>query len=65
MSIVFPFWDWVYGTSDLDRGLIGHLFNGYSTKHIKKDLRQTEKTPHLLPHVSKASLKPGPEPANR
>lgn len=65
MSIVFPFWDWVYGTSDLDRGLIGHLFNGYSTKHIKKDLRQTAKTPHLLPHVSKASLKPGPEPANR
>lgn len=45
MSIVFPFWDWVYGTSDLDRGLLGHLFNGYSTKHIKKDLRKTEKSP--------------------
>jgi len=45
MSIVFPFWDWVYGTSDLDRGLLGHLFNGYSTKHLKKNLHHTRKTP--------------------
>ena len=27
------------GTSDLDRGLVGHLFNGYSMKHIKPELR--------------------------
>jgi hypothetical protein len=25
------------GTSDLDRGLLGHLFNGYSTRHVKKE----------------------------
>jgi hypothetical protein len=45
MSIVFPFWDWVYGTSDLDRGLLGHLFNGYSTKYVKKNLRKTGMAP--------------------
>jgi hypothetical protein len=27
------------GTSDLDRGLLGHLFNGYSMKHMKSGLR--------------------------
>ena len=25
------------GTSDLDRGLLGHLFNGYSTRYVKKE----------------------------
>ena len=34
-----------FGTSDLDRGLLGHVFNGYDTKHLKKDLRRTPKTP--------------------
>jgi hypothetical protein len=48
MGIVFPFWDWAYGTSDLDRGLLGHLFNGYSTRYIKKDMRRTVRTPYLL-----------------
>ena len=33
-----PFADWLFGTSDLDRGLLGHLFNGYSTKYVKHDL---------------------------
>jgi hypothetical protein len=27
------------GTSDLERGLAGHLFNGYSMKHVKPELR--------------------------
>jgi hypothetical protein len=27
------------GTSDLRRGLVGHLFNGYSEKHVKEELR--------------------------
>ena len=39
MNLTFPIADWLFGTSDLDRGLFGHLFNGYSTKHLKKDLR--------------------------
>ncbi|MEM7249990.1 MAG: sterol desaturase family protein [Pseudomonadota bacterium] len=41
MNLTFPFSDWLFGTSDLDRGLLGHLFNGYSTKYLKTNLRQT------------------------
>ena len=39
MNLTFPIADWLFGTSDLNCGLLGHLFNGYSTKHIKKDMR--------------------------
>ncbi len=39
MNLTFPIADWLFGTSDLDRGLLGHLFNGYSTKHLRGDLR--------------------------
>jgi hypothetical protein len=45
MNLTFPFADWLFGTSDLDRGLLGHLFNGYSTKHLRTDLRKTSRTP--------------------
>ena len=31
MNLTFPIMDWLFGTSDLNRGLIGTLFNGYST----------------------------------
>jgi hypothetical protein len=27
------------GTSDLRRGLLGHLFNGYSNEHVKEELQ--------------------------
>ncbi len=40
MNLTFPIADWLMGTSDLDRGLLGHLFNGYSMKHVKKDARE-------------------------
>jgi len=33
------------GTSDLDRGLIGHLLNGYDSRYIKTDMRKTSRTP--------------------
>ena len=39
MNLTFPIADWLFGTSDLDRGLLGHLFNGYSSEHLKTDLR--------------------------
>jgi len=39
MNLTFPISDWMFGTSDLDRGLLGHLFNGYSTKHLKSNLK--------------------------
>ena len=38
MNLTFPFGDWLFGTSDLNRGLWGHFFNGYSTKYIKEDV---------------------------
>ena len=40
MNLTFPIADWVMGTSDLDRGLLGHLFNGYGETHIKPALKQ-------------------------
>lgn len=39
MNLTFPIADWFLGTSDLDRGLLGQLFNGYSEKHVKKELQ--------------------------
>ena len=39
MNLTFPFADWCMGTSDLDRGLLGHLFNGYDEKYVKEDLK--------------------------
>lgn len=45
MNLTFPIADWMFGTSDLDRGLLGHLFNGYSTKYLKSNLRSRPKSP--------------------
>lgn len=44
MNLTFPIADWLFGTSDLDRGLLGTLFNGYSTKFLRRDLAQARKT---------------------
>jgi len=35
MNLTYPFADWLFGTSDLDRGLLGHLFNGYDTRFVR------------------------------
>ncbi|NKC16644.1 MAG: fatty acid hydroxylase family protein [Gammaproteobacteria bacterium] len=40
MNLTLPFADWLFGTSDLNRGLLGHLINGYETKYVKTDLKQ-------------------------
>jgi sterol desaturase/sphingolipid hydroxylase (fatty acid hydroxylase superfamily) len=45
MNLTFPIADWLFGTSDLDRGLMGTLLNGYDTRHLKKTLRGTPKRP--------------------
>ena len=37
MNLTYPVADWYMGTSDLDRGLLGQLFNGYSTRYVKKE----------------------------
>jgi hypothetical protein len=39
MNLTFPVADWVMNTSDLKRGLLGHLFNGYSDKYVKEELK--------------------------
>ncbi|GMQ77270.1 MAG: hypothetical protein BMS9Abin01_2598 [Gammaproteobacteria bacterium] len=45
MNLTFPIADWLFGTSDLNRGLLGHLFNGYDETYVKTDLRRSAKTP--------------------
>jgi hypothetical protein len=45
MNLTFPISDWLFGTSDLDRGLLGHLFNGYDTRHVRTDLRKVSRSP--------------------
>ena len=39
MNLTFPIADWLLGTSDLDRGLVGTLLNGYDTRYLKRSLR--------------------------
>jgi len=39
MNLTFPIADWAMNTSDLKRGLLGHLFNGYSQAHVKEELK--------------------------
>ena len=39
MNLTFPIADWFLNTSDLKRGLLGHLFNGYNDAHIKPELK--------------------------
>ncbi len=39
MNLTFPVADWFLNTSDLRRGLLGHLFNGYSDAHVKPELK--------------------------
>ncbi len=40
-NLTYPIADWLFGTSDLDRGVLGHVFNGYSTAHVKTNLKKT------------------------
>jgi hypothetical protein len=58
MNLTFPIMDWLFGTSDLNRGLLGHLFNGYNSDHIKRDMRKTSRTPRITqPQTQQATLK--------
>jgi hypothetical protein len=45
MNLTFPIADWLFGTSDLKRGVVGHLFNGYDTRYLKQKLRGTPRQP--------------------
>jgi hypothetical protein len=39
MNLTFPIADWALGTSDLNRGLLGHHFNGYDERFVKEELK--------------------------
>ena len=43
-NLTYPIADWLFGTSDLDRGLVGHVFNGYDTRFKKKNLKRARMT---------------------
>jgi hypothetical protein len=45
MNLTFPIADWLFRTSDLNRGLLGTLFNGYSNKFVKKDIERKLRRP--------------------
>jgi hypothetical protein len=45
MNLTFPIADWLFATSDLNRGLLGHLLNGYDTRFVKKNLRGAPRRP--------------------
>ena len=38
-NLTYPIADWIFGTSDLERGLLGHVFNGYSQHFLRRDSR--------------------------
>src|SRR6185312_2565438 len=44
MNLTYPIADWLFGTTDLDRGLLGHVFNGCDTRHVKRDLKKARNT---------------------
>lgn len=39
MNLTFPFADWIMGTSDIKRSLIGTLLNGFNQDHIDPKLK--------------------------
>jgi len=39
-NLTYPIADWLFRTSDLQRGLFGHLFNGYDASRVRTDLRR-------------------------
>jgi hypothetical protein len=39
MNLTFPIADWFFDSSDLRRSLLGQLFNGYSDRHVKEELK--------------------------
>jgi hypothetical protein len=41
MNLTYPIADWLFGTSDLQGGLLRHLFNGYDQSRVRTDLKKT------------------------
>jgi hypothetical protein len=43
-NLTYPIADWLFGTSDLRRGLIGTLLNGYDTRFVNRGLKKVRNT---------------------
>jgi hypothetical protein len=43
-NLTYPFADWLFATTDLDRGVWGHLINGYDTRFKKPNLKKARAT---------------------
>ena len=39
MTFTLPVAGWLMGTTDVERGLLGTIFNGYSETHVKRRAR--------------------------
>jgi hypothetical protein len=39
-NLTYPVADWFFGTSDLRCGLLKHIFNGYDTSAVRRDLKR-------------------------
>jgi hypothetical protein len=65
MNVTFPVADWLFGTSDLDRGLLGHLFNGYDSRHVRSGLPVTEMAADGHSHADTDGSGHAAEPASR
>ena len=44
-NLTYPIADWFFGTSDLECGLVKHVFNGYDTSTRRRDLPATPVAP--------------------
>jgi hypothetical protein len=60
MNLTFPLADWLLGTSDLQRSLLGTIFNGYASQHLKPEVARRYQELGMqppVPHVQ-APLQP-------
>jgi sterol desaturase/sphingolipid hydroxylase (fatty acid hydroxylase superfamily) len=54
-NLTFPLCDALFGTSDLDRGVLGTLFNGTNERHVRADNRYTPPPADLYGDTSGSS----------
>jgi len=43
-NLTYPIADWFFDTSDLACGLLRHVFNGYDTRFVRRDLKRVRNT---------------------
>jgi hypothetical protein len=43
-NLTYPIADAIFGTTDLDKGVLGHLVNGYDTARVRRDLKKVRNT---------------------